>query len=229
MKIQRALTEATVLALLMSSMFILSQSAYLRGLQEGRTGGYQRALYDVSEITDLDFTWVQVDDGTYTLQVTCNGVSLALIAPKLDVHVEHWRGRTLISYERMAGSITNIGLDFIEAQISGSASTTNALYISCSADSGAGLSGSSTELVNELASNGFIRDTGAYANVGTGSWNVTVTFTATDTQAVQSYGLHWSATPESDNTMLGYDVSSVKNCVENDELRVTFQCSIENA
>jgi hypothetical protein len=189
--------------------------------------GYQDALTDVSTLTDIEFTWT-LNNGQYTLSAYKDNQLMQSMNVALDVYIEHRDAQgNLISYQRNAGVLTNIGKDQIEKQISGTASATEiSKFISCDDTDASGLSVASTQLTSELNANGFTRATGVYASTGVGAWNVTYTFTSAGTQAVQTYGLQWVVTAVSDNNLLCYDTSAVKNTVTGDTLKVTWQCTV---
>jgi hypothetical protein len=211
----------TVFTMILVSAFGINQIYF-----QAYMNGYHSALIDVSTLTDIDFSW-NIQDGKYTLSVYSGNKLVQSLNCRLDIYVEQRdQDGNLKSLQRGAGVLTTIGKDFIEQQISGSASTTVAKYISCSASDTSGLSVASTQITSELDANGFTRATGTYASTGYGAWNVTYTFISSGVQAVQSYGLQWSATKQTDNNLLCYDSSAVKNTVAGDTLKVTWQCSV---
>jgi len=194
-------------------------------VEKGRKEGYLQALTDVADKTGITFEWEDLGNGNYSIYAYYEGTLVAKGSSEIHVFVEHWRNGELLSYDHHAGVLTTIGQDFIEQQISGSASTTVAIYISCSNDATSPQS-SWTQLIAEINANGLARATGTYASTGIGTWNVTYTFSVTGTQSVQLYGLQWSATPVSDNNLLCADTSSQKNCGSGDTLKVTWQCTV---
>lgn len=207
--------------LLVFSIIIPSSMMYLQGHKDGYLG----ALQDVQSVAGIDYTWKDNGDGTYTVNIWRQGVNVESMAVKVDTNVLLTRLGQIIESDRHAGVLTTIGKDFIEQQISGTASTTDAIYISCDDTDASGLSAASTKLTSETDDNGITRATGTYASTGAGTWTVTKAFSITGTQAVQTYGLQWSATKQSDNNLLCYDTSAVKNCVDGDTLTITWSLS----
>jgi hypothetical protein len=216
--------KITVFALF-ASVVCLSLFAGLHVYSMGYKSGFIGALNEVSKIPALDFHWKENVDGTYTLNVYAGANFYTSALVKLDVLTVHSRNGEIIDMQHSAGTVTNIGKDYIEDQVSDSPSATLiAKYISCDDTDSSGLSATSTQLTSELAANGFTRAAGTYASTGTGTWTVSKTFTSSGTQAVQTYGLQWDTT--GNNNLLGYDISSVKNTVSGDTLAVTFTLTI---
>lgn len=209
------------------SLILAMFSGYVQGFSTGLQEGYQRGLIDVADLASIDFRWSRTENGSYLLEVYSGINLLERFAPRVDLVVVHRRNGEVLDVQRHAGVLTNIGKDWVEDQLSDSPSaTTIAKYVSCSADTAAGMSAASTELTNELAANGFTRAAGTYASTGVGAWTVTKEFTSSGTQTVQLYGLQWDTTAESDNNLLCYDTSSAKNTVSGDTLEVTWTLSV---
>jgi len=124
-----------------------------------------------------------------------------------------------------AGVLTTIGLNWIEDQLGDSPSTTPAISISLSNDGGSPALGW-TQLPSEIASNGLTRADGTYASTGDGVWTVDKTFTFTGTQSAQLVGLHWVATPSSDNNLLCADQMLAVSGGNGDTLDATWTITI---
>jgi len=193
-------------------------------VEKGRKEGYLQALTDVADKTGITFEWEDLGNGNYQIYAYYEGTLVAKGSSEIHVYVEHWRNGELLSYDHHAGTLMDIGKDFIEGQISNT-NTSDAIYISCSNDASSPASGW-TLIPGEINANGLTRASGAYASTGTGTWNVSKTFSVTGTQSVQLYGLQWSSTSQSSGNLLCADTSSQKNCNSGDTLKVTFQCTV---
>ena len=82
-----------------------------------------------------------------------------------------------------------------------------------------------TELNTEVAANGFTRAEGTltrWVNGGDYAFNVTKTFTATGTQQLQTAGLQWDDTAESDNNLLAAATFTQTTFETDDTLTVTW-------
>lgn len=144
----------------------------------------------------------------------------------VEIHVElfHYDPYgNLIFYSHHAGVLTNIGADFIEQQISGSASTTVAVYIGLSNDATAPQASWET-IPTEISTNGMGRATGSYTDDGTGQWNVTKTFSPTGSGSCQLTGLYYAAT--GDFLLCADQFSSQVNYDDGDSLEVRWSLSV---
>jgi len=127
-------------------------------------------------------------------------VLIALLVPQygynpvIEAHVtiRHYRNGILIGTDHHPGVLTNIGADFIEQQISGSASTTNAIYIAVSNDASTPQA-TWTAIPNEITTGGMGRAAGTYINDGIGQWNVTKTYNPTESGSCQLTGLYYAS------------------------------------
>jgi uncharacterized membrane protein (DUF485 family) len=152
---------------------------------------------------------------------------------KLDIIVHTWvrqfRDGILISETYHPMSLTNAGKDWIADKLfnSGGTNVTQyAMYIACSADSSS-FSASWTAIPAEITANGLNRALAAWADTGTGTGNLTNTFTATGTQSSQLYGLYsntYALAPAS--TLVAAEqqgAGAVKNLILSDTLAITVQ------
>ncbi|MBA7560883.1 hypothetical protein ES708_02517 [subsurface metagenome] len=132
----------------------------------------------------------------------------------------------LFYHDEGSNVITVIGIDFIAKQLSGAASATDvAKWISLSNDGGS--SAAWTELPIEINASGMTRAVGLYDHtLGTNTYTVAATFTATGAVTVQTTGLQWLVTPVSDgNLMAAMDFTSVV-LAEFDTLTITWTITI---
>jgi len=130
-------------------------------------------------------------------------------------------------HDESSNVITTIGLNFIEEHL-GIGTATNddpAKWISLSND-GTSLA-SWTQLPAELDNtNGMGRAVGAYASTGDGVWTITKTFTATGAVTVQTTGLQWLVTLQSnDNLMAANDFTQVVLATD-DSLTITWTITL---
>ena len=132
----------------------------------------------------------------------------------------------MIGFSEHAGTLTTIGKNWIEDQISDSPNATSiAKYISLSNNAGApGVAW--TEIPEEIAANNLTRSMGVYASTGDGVWTVTYTFTASGNQACQLAGLQWDSTDESDNNLLCADQMTAVSMVAADTLQITWTITV---
>ena len=124
--------------------------------------------------------------------------------------------------------ITDIGANRLRGYLNGSLDTTDAIAnLSLSNDAGAA-SAAWTELPAEIAANGLDRATAAAGVVdnGTGMFNITHTWTASDTQSCQLIGTHWSSTDESDGNLFSALKFTQQNLLVNDQLEAIYSVEI---
>lgn len=112
-----------------------------------------------------------------------------------EIHVSmwHYRDGVLLEYSHHAGVLTTIGADWIEDQLGDSPATDPAKWIALSNDAGSP-SAAWTVIPTEITTNGMGRAAGTYANVGTGQWNITKSFSPTGSGSCQLTGLYWAST-----------------------------------
>lgn len=231
MKIEFEVTRKRVLTALLL-IIVLTMPSFMIGTNigynVGHKEGYLDALTDVRDKTGIEFDWIDLGNGRYQIIAYQDGQLTAKGTAEIHCWVEHWRDGKLLSIGHHPGNLTDIGKDWLEDQISDSPSTTPAAYISTSGTDTSGWSNHSTWTIipDEINANGLTRALGTYVSTGTGTWNVSKTFSVTGTQTVQTYGLNWSATPLADNTLLCNDISTAKNCNNGDTLKVTWQVAV---
>ena len=196
------------------------------GFMEGHKSGYVGALKDVRNFANVDFEWTDNGDGTYSVDIWSNDQLISKGQAEAHIYVEHYRDGVLLSADHHAGTITNLGLDWIEVKLSSTQNATQiAKYISCSNDA-TSPSSAWIELIDEIAANGLTRAEGDYSDVGVGSWTVVEAFSVTGTQSVQLYGLQWDSFSMNGNSLLCADTSAQKNCVNGDTLTVTWTITV---
>jgi uncharacterized membrane protein (DUF485 family) len=152
---------------------------------------------------------------------------------KLDIIVHTWvrqfRDGILISETYHPMSLTTGGKDWIADKLFNSAGTNITLYcmyVACSADVGA-FNAAWTAIPNEITANGLGRAIAAWTDTGTGTGNLTKTFTASGTQSSQLYGLYtdtYANAPASNLVAAEQQgAGAVKNLIAGDTLAITIQ------
>lgn len=124
--------------------------------------------------------------------------------------------------------ITNLGADRLRGYLNSTVSSSEAIgNLSLSNDASAA-SAAWTVLPTEIAANGLDRATAAagLVNNGTGKFNITHTWTATDTQSCQLIGTHWSSTDESDGNMFSALKFTQQDLLVNDQLEAIYSVEI---
>jgi hypothetical protein len=126
------------------------------------------------------------------------------VDPKINVYLEIVKGDTAgVQSKLYAGNlITDIGERYVRNHIGFDNQTLSGWSISVSNDGTPLVTW--TKLPNEVTANGFTRGAGdvtAWVNSGDYAFNVTEVFTATGTQQLQTAGLNWDPTSDSDNNL----------------------------
>lgn len=198
--------------------------------------GYNNALLMVQDFLSrqhLDFQWNDKGNGEYSLTLTgldSYGQAQALGihgAAVVDLNVVQYRNGIVISGAHGAGTLTNLGKDYIEQQVSGAVNASQcAKYIAQSNDT-TGISVASVILPNEITVDGLQRATGTYVSTGVGAWNVSYTFTATATITTNFWSLNHGTYASDPNSMVAYDgTPGTKAMTSGDTLATTWQVSV---
>jgi len=221
--------KTAVLTVLVATLLVVTLVVGTNmGYQVGKKEGYLQALSDVTDKTGITFEWRDLGNGKYEILAYWDGSLYAKGETEIHIWIEHRRNGKLLSLEYGAGTLTTIGKNWIEQQISGTINASEqALYLADSNDASAP-SAAWTQLPTEITSNGLERQTGAYTSTGDGTWNVTKTKSVTGTQSTQLWGLHWRSYAEgADNNLLAADSGPTqKNCENGDTLKETWQCTV---
>lgn len=152
---------------------------------------------------------------------------------KLDIIVHAWvrqfRDGILISETYHPMSLTTGGKDWIADKLFNSAGTNVTLYcmyVACSASANA-FDAAWTAIPTEITANGLGRAIAAWTDTGTGTGNLTKTFTASGTQSSQLYGLYtdtYANAPASNLVAAEQQgAGAVKNLIAGDTLAITIQ------
>lgn len=151
-----------------------------------------------------------------------NGENIPL---DVEVHLEMWHYDelgNLLNYSRHAGVLTDTGKEWIEDQL-GDAAVAEGDYIAMSNNSGAPSSGWSI-LPDETTTGAMGRAQGTYADDGTGQWNITQSFSPTETNSTQLVGLYYSAYPAS--SLIASDTITLVNYQSGDTVQLRFTVTV---
>lgn len=158
------------------------------------------------------------------------GVNTLSIQGYVTVDAYHYDAATgtyvLFYHDEDSNVITTIGLNFIEEHlgIGGASYDDPAKWISLSNDGGSAASW--TKLPTEINASGMTRAVGTYLSTGDGVWTIEAAFTASGAVTVQTTGLQWLVTPESDsNLMAANDFTSVTLATD-DTLTITWTLTL---
>lgn len=171
-------------------------------------------LIDLQEkiIKNINSVYVEQDPGT--------GVKLSY-----DIHVEMWhydQYGNLKAYSRRAGVLTDTGKEWIEDQL-GDASVAEGDYIGLSNNTGAPSSAWSI-LPDEIDTGAMDRAQGTYVSDGTGIWNITHTFSPTESNATRLVGLYYSDNPAS--SLIASDTITVVNYANGDSVQIRWRITV---
>jgi hypothetical protein len=120
--------------------------------------------------------------------------------------------------------VVDIGKDWVEDQLGDSPATDPAKWISLSTDATAPAAGW-TQIISEIAAGGLERAVGAYANTGTGVWEIEATFTASATHTdVRLTGLQWASS--GDNNLMAANTFTPVTLTSGDALTITWEITL---
>jgi hypothetical protein len=145
---------------------------------------------------------------------------------QLDFSLKAWHrdpDGNLIQFSEHAGTLMNIGKDYIEGLLGNNSTDPSACWISLTNDATA-IVNTWTQLPSEIAANNLSRALGTYASTGVGVYTVTYTFTASGAQSVAQAGLNWA--PSGDNNLLCADDIADATLAANDTLELQFTGTI---
>lgn len=145
--------------------------------------------------------------------------------PAGHVSVKVWRDGEVIHEYETHNLITTIGSTHLRNFL-GWANQTNeeSIYLSLSNDATPLVSW--TKLPGEITLSGLGRATGTPSVVNATAYQVTYTWTATDSESVQCTGLHWDATGDSSGNLLAAASISSVSLQDQDQLQVTWTVNI---
>jgi hypothetical protein len=143
--------------------------------------------------------------------------------------VEHYRDGKLLSVSSHAMTKTNYGLNqtkWLLGQVN--ATTYGFVYFAVSNDSGTP-DATWTDLTGEIFDSGMTRELATYVDVGTGTWNMTLTFNATATVSTKLYGVYSTPLATSNATLCLVEqqgLANQKNMISGDTLKMTVSGTV---
>jgi len=173
----------------------------------------QLDLIDLQEKILANINSVAVEDA--------NGQSVPL---DVEVHLEMWhydQDGKLLEHSRHAGVLTTTGKNWIEGVL-GDADGDQGDYIGCSNSTDAP-SSAWTELPDEITTGGMSRAIGTYADDGDGQWNITKSFSPTETNSTQLVGLYSTAATAS---LIASDTITLINYGSGDTVQLRWTITV---
>lgn len=142
----------------------------------------------------------------------------------VEVHLEmwHWRDGELLAYSRHAGVLTDTGKNWIEG-ILGDADGDQGDYIGLSNNTGSPDSGWSI-LPDEITTGDMGRAIGTYTDDGDGQWNITKSFSPSETNSTQLVGLYYSA--YSASSLIASDTVTLINYESADTVQLRWTVAV---
>lgn len=138
--------------------------------------------------------------------------------------IEQYRDGKLISQTYHAMTLTNYGKDQIEKLLGGE--VTDAFkYHACSNSSDDSFA-TDTSLDEEITTDGLARAVATYANTGTGTWNMTNTWTVTGTNSTKLYGVYSESTGANLCLAEQQGAGNQKNVIAGDTIKMTVQGTV---
>jgi hypothetical protein len=216
LKLAKISLVAILAIVLVASEFAVYNYAVNMGYNNA-VAGLAEALRQAGATVDI----TDLGDGRYEINVhfpTAEGQAGELSVPfELHMTVEQWRNGELISRTYHAMSLTNAGKDWLKGIIGNAVGSDVAKYIACSNASDS-FSASWTSIPSEITTDGLARAAGTYASTGTGTWNVTKTFSVTGTNSTKLYGLYYTSTGAGLLAAEQQGTGSQKNLLSGDSL-----------
>jgi hypothetical protein len=241
-KMNKKILNIILITALVSSLAVAIPTSYLFGCENAVPyfqTGYEAGLTDMQSALDSNgvyTNWNLNSDGSYTITMLgANGAILSQTDYKLDLFVQQIRDGKVISQSIHAMSWTTAGLDWLADKIwnSGGTNVTQyAMYIGASAETDV-FSAAWTALPVEVTTGGLSRAVASWTDSGTGTGNLTKTFSISDTVSSQLYGLYSNTYADaSTSTLVAAEQQgsgAVKNMVSGDSLAITIMCSAAGA
>ncbi len=242
MTLNRKITHITLIIVLAVSLAVVIPSSYFLGCNNAAsyfTSGYEKGLTDMQKALDqgnIYTNWNLNQDGTYTITILDgNGAILSQTDYRLDLFVQQIRDGKVVSQSLHAMTWTTAGLNWIADKIwnSGGTNVTQyAMYIGASASTDS-FSEAWVVLPGEITTAGLSRALASWTDSGTGTGNLTKTFSISDTVSTQLYGLYTNTYANAPSSTLvaaeQQGAGAVKNMVSGDSLAVTIMCSAAGA
>jgi hypothetical protein len=205
-------------SLLLVAAAIFSLTPALDGQSTAPVGVEARAQLDVARAAQPsgELKWRPVSEGTGTTITLDNWVTIEHRSASGEL-LGKWRKHNLTP---------NGGKDFIKAQISGTATTSNCVFVGVDDTAYTPAAGDSA-LPSEMTTNGFARASGSYASTGTGTWTLTKVFTASGSFTnIQAAAVFLDATVGSDTMCFGVGSLGPVSGTTNDTVTVTWSGTV---
>jgi len=141
----------------------------------------------------------------------------------VEIHVEmwHWRDGELLAYSRHAGVLTTTGKNWIEGVL-GDADGDQGDYIGLSNSTDSPSSGWSI-LPDEITTGDMGRAIGAYVDDGDGQWNITKSFSPSESNSTQLVGLYSTAATSS---LIASDTVTLINYQSGDTVEIRWTVTV---
>lgn len=190
--------------------------------------GYEAGLTSMQTTLDqagIFTSWELNKNGSYTITfLGSNGMAWSFTT-RFDMIIQQCRNGKIISQSMHTMNITDFGKDWVEQQLfTDTNSTDNALYISMSNNETA-VDLAWTMLPDEATTEGLARAAGSYASTGTGTANITKTFSVSGTNSTCLYGINAGPYASYPNSLIAAEQQGSgarKNLVAGDTLAITI-------
>lgn len=144
----------------------------------------------------------------------------------VEIHVDmyHYRNGELLAHSHHAGTLTNSGADYIEGKLGAvgfANETAYATYIGLS-NSTSSPSATWNILPSEITTGGMGRANGTYTGTGTGTWNMSNTFSPSETNSTRLVGLYWNSYAGGLNSLLASDTITAINYQSGDSVEIVW-------
>ncbi len=146
-----------------------------------------------------------------------------------NLEVSHIRDGEVIWRERSHNLLVDNGLNFTRDKISGTSfnNASRAIHIALS-NNGDAIAAGNVSITAEYTTCGLTRAAGTYTETGTGTWNVTHTFTdsCSGTTQVQKSGLFSNSTSNISGHLVAADLFTQRDMEQNDQIQIVWNGTI---
>jgi len=188
---------------------------------EKQSRRFGKKAISISAITIISIALIL---GLVLLQPVSRQFGAFTIYYEFHCWIEQYRDGKLISKTYHAMTLTDYGKDQMEKLLGGD-STYAFKYHACSNDSTA-VDVAWTTLPNEITTDGLARAVATYASTGTGTWNMTNTWTVTGSNSTKLYGVYSESTGANLCLAEQQGVGNQKNVVAGDTIKMTVQGTV---
>lgn len=145
------------------------------------------------------------------------------IPPEVHVTWWHYRGGELLDTGHHPGNLTDYGADWIEDQLGDSPAADAAKGIAHT-NSTTAYADNWVDLPDEITTGGMEKVDGTYVNDGTGQWNITRTFSPTESNTTRRVGLYEAGS----GTLVATDTITPINYENGDSVVITITISVSD-